>query len=72
VNYNWRDKNRTTVGARANIGCNVNLIAPVTIGEDAAIAAGSTIAQEVPADALAVERARHRNVEGWVSRKRKP
>ena len=72
VNYNWRDKNRTKVGARANIGCNVNLIAPVTIGEDAAVAAGSTIAQEVPADALAVERARHRNVENWVSRKRKP
>ena len=68
VNYNWDEKNRTIVGEGANIGCNANLIAPVTIGRNAAVAAGSTIGAEVPEGALAVERARHRNVEGWVSR----
>lgn len=69
VNYNWQTKSRTTVGAGATIGCNVNLIAPVTIGKNAAVAAGSTIGEAVPDDALAVERGRHRNVEGWVSRR---
>ncbi len=71
VNYDWEKKSRTTVGEGATIGCNVNLIAPVTIGKNAAVAAGSTIGQEVPDDALAVERGRHRNIEGWVSRRGK-
>jgi len=69
VNYDWKDKNRTTVGENANIGCNVNLIAPVTIGTGAAVAAGSTIGEHVPDHALAVERGRHRNIEGWVTRR---
>jgi bifunctional UDP-N-acetylglucosamine pyrophosphorylase/glucosamine-1-phosphate N-acetyltransferase len=69
VNYNWREKSRTTVGEGATIGCNANLLAPVTIGRNAAVAAGSTIGSEVPADALAVERARQRNVEGWAARR---
>jgi bifunctional UDP-N-acetylglucosamine pyrophosphorylase/glucosamine-1-phosphate N-acetyltransferase len=69
VNYNWRKKGRTTIGEGAKIGCNANLIAPVTIGRNAAVAAGSTIASEVPDDALAVERAQHRNVEGWAARR---
>jgi bifunctional UDP-N-acetylglucosamine pyrophosphorylase/glucosamine-1-phosphate N-acetyltransferase len=69
VNYNWREKGRTTIGEGAKIGCNVNLIAPVTIGRNAAVAAGSTVGSEVPDDALAVERARQRNVEGWTARR---
>jgi bifunctional UDP-N-acetylglucosamine pyrophosphorylase/glucosamine-1-phosphate N-acetyltransferase len=68
VNYNWKTKSRTTIGEGATIGCNANLIAPVTIGSHSAVAAGSTVGQEVPSDALAVERTRQRNVEGWVSR----
>jgi bifunctional UDP-N-acetylglucosamine pyrophosphorylase/glucosamine-1-phosphate N-acetyltransferase len=68
VNYNWREKGRTTIGEGAKIGCNANLIAPVTIGKNAAVAAGSTIGRAVPDDALAVERAQHRNVEGWAAR----
>ncbi len=68
VNYNWREKGRTTIGEGAKIGCNANLIAPITIGNNAAVAAGSTIGSAVPDDALAVERARHRNVEGWAVR----
>ncbi len=69
VNYNWREKSRTTIGEGAKIGCNANLIAPVTIGRNAAVAAGSTIGGAVPDDALAVERAEHRNVEGWAARR---
>jgi bifunctional UDP-N-acetylglucosamine pyrophosphorylase/glucosamine-1-phosphate N-acetyltransferase len=69
VNYNWHEKNRTTIGEGAKIGCNANLIAPVAIGRNAAVAAGSTIGAEVPDGALAVERGRHRNIEDWVSKR---
>jgi bifunctional UDP-N-acetylglucosamine pyrophosphorylase/glucosamine-1-phosphate N-acetyltransferase len=70
VNYDWEAKHRTQVEAGATIGCNVNLIAPVRVGRDAAVAAGSTITQPVPDAALGVARAKQRNVEGW-RRKRK-
>lgn len=72
VNYDWHTKNRTRVGEGANIGCNANLIAPVSVGKNAAVAAGSTIGRNVPDDALAVERARHRVVEGWAARRSLP
>ena len=72
VNYDGLVKRRTTVGERAFIGCNVNLIAPVVIEADAFIAAGSTITSDVPSGALGVARARQRTVEGWVARRRKP
>jgi bifunctional UDP-N-acetylglucosamine pyrophosphorylase/glucosamine-1-phosphate N-acetyltransferase len=70
VNYDGVAKHRTRVGARAFVGCNVNLIAPVSVAEDAFVAAGSTITKDVPALALAVARERQRNVEGWVARRR--
>jgi bifunctional UDP-N-acetylglucosamine pyrophosphorylase/glucosamine-1-phosphate N-acetyltransferase len=69
VNYNWQGKSRTTIGEGAKIGCNANLVAPVTIGSNAAVAAGSTIGSAVPDNALAVERGQHRNVEGWAARR---
>ena len=72
VNYDGQAKYRTTVGERAFIGCNVNLIAPVAVEDDAFVAAGSTITSDVPRGALGVARARQRNVEGWVARRRKP
>ncbi len=71
VNYDGQKKHRTTVGERVFVGCNANLIAPVTLHDDSYVAAGSTVNKEVPSDALAVARARQRNVEGWVSRRRK-
>ncbi|MBQ2841059.1 MAG: hypothetical protein II996_06275 [Oscillospiraceae bacterium] len=58
VNYDGVGKYRTEIGDNAFVGCNVNLIAPVTVGEGALVAAGSTITDEVPADALAIARAR--------------
>lgn len=70
-NYDGFKKYRTTIGNGAFIGCNTNLIAPVTVGDGAYIAAGSTITDEVPADALGIARERQKNLEGWAARKRK-
>ena len=71
VNYDGQKKHRTKVGERAFIGCNVNLVAPVTIAADSFVAAGSTITSDVPSGALSVARARQKNIEGWVARRRK-
>ena len=70
VNYDGVNKHQTVIGDGAFVGCNANLVAPVTIGEDAFVAAGSTITRDVPPRALAVSRARQENKEGWVSRRR--
>lgn len=67
VNYNGRIKSRTTVKDGAFIGCNTNLVAPVIIGENAFTAAGSTITEDVPDNALAVARSRQHNKEDWVN-----
>jgi bifunctional UDP-N-acetylglucosamine pyrophosphorylase/glucosamine-1-phosphate N-acetyltransferase len=69
VNYDGVQKHRTAVGERAFIGCNANLVAPVTIAEDSFVAAGSTITKDVPPEALAVARSRQHHVEGWVARR---
>jgi len=66
VNYDGKSKCKTIVGNNVFIGCNTNLIAPVTVHEDTYIAAGSTITDEVPAGALAIARAKQVNKEGWV------
>ncbi|NMA79949.1 MAG: bifunctional UDP-N-acetylglucosamine diphosphorylase/glucosamine-1-phosphate N-acetyltransferase GlmU [Clostridiales bacterium] len=69
VNYDGCKKSRTIIKDRAFIGCNTNLIAPVTIGEGAYTAAGSTITQDVPDHALAIERGKQNNKEGYALRK---
>jgi bifunctional UDP-N-acetylglucosamine pyrophosphorylase/glucosamine-1-phosphate N-acetyltransferase len=69
VNYDGVQKFRTSVGDDVFIGCNVNLLSPVTIQDLTFLAAGSTINQEVPSGALAVARAKQRNVEGWMARR---
>jgi bifunctional UDP-N-acetylglucosamine pyrophosphorylase/glucosamine-1-phosphate N-acetyltransferase len=71
VNYDGVAKHRTVIGEGAFIGCNANLIAPLEIEQNSFVAAGSTVTQDVPEDSLAVARARQRNVEGWVSRRRR-
>ena len=65
VNYDGIRKCRTIIQDGAFIGCNTNLIAPVTVKAGAYIAAGSTITVDVPEDALAVARARQVNKAGW-------
>jgi bifunctional UDP-N-acetylglucosamine pyrophosphorylase/glucosamine-1-phosphate N-acetyltransferase len=71
VNYDGFAKHRTRVGERAFIGCNVNLVAPVVVEADAFVAAGSTITKPVSEQALAVARARQKNVEGWVAKRKR-
>lgn len=71
VNYDWERKHRTTVGERVRIGCNANLIAPVTLESDSYVAAGTTVTKPVPADAIAVGAGRQKNVEGWGKKRRK-
>jgi bifunctional UDP-N-acetylglucosamine pyrophosphorylase/glucosamine-1-phosphate N-acetyltransferase len=70
VNYDGRRKHHTRISDGAFIGCNANLIAPVEIGREGYVAAGSTINQNVPDDALAVARERQRNIEGWVAKRK--
>lgn len=71
VNYDWKDKHRTEVEPGAVVGCNTNLVAPVRVGRNASIAAGSTITKDVPADSLALGRSRdQKHIEGWSRRKR--
>ena len=70
-NYDGMKKARCQIGDNAFIGCNTNLVAPVSVGEGAYIAAGATVTKDVPADALAVARARQENKEGWAARRRR-
>lgn len=71
VNYDGQRKQRSQVGDGAFIGCNSNLVAPVTVGEGAYTAAGSTITEDVPDGALAIARSRQENKPGWVQKRRK-
>ena len=70
VNFNGKEKFRTTVGDHAFIGCNTNLVAPVKVGDYGYTAAGSTITKDVPSNALAIARARQENKEDWVLKKK--
>lgn len=70
VNYDGKTKNRSRVEDNAFIGCNCNLVAPVHIGANAYLAAGSTVVEDVPADALFVARARGVVKEDWVKRRK--
>ena len=69
VNYDGQNKHRTTIGNHAFIGCNTNLVAPVTVADFGYTAAGSTITENVPEKALAIARARQYNKEGWAEGK---
>ena len=64
-NYDGFNKSKTIIGDNCFIGSNVNLVAPVKIGDHAFIAAGSTITDDVPKEALAIARQRQTNKENW-------
>ncbi len=70
VNYNGREKNRTTVEDNAFIGCDTCLVAPVRVGKNSYTAAGSVITEDVPDNALAIARARQTNKKDWINRKK--
>jgi bifunctional UDP-N-acetylglucosamine pyrophosphorylase/glucosamine-1-phosphate N-acetyltransferase len=65
VNYDGAHKHITTIEDGVFVGCNANLIAPVVLGKDSFVAAGSTINKDVPCSALAIARARQENKENW-------
>lgn len=69
-NYDGTRKNRTTIGQNAFIGTHATLIAPVTIGDGAYVAAGSPITEDVPEDALAIARSRQTVKPEWARRRR--
>ena len=69
VNYDGYAKHRTVIGDDVRIGSDTMLIAPVRIGRRAVTGAGSVITKDVPAGALAVERAEQRHVSGYRQRK---
>lgn len=71
VNYDGKKKWRTTVDDHAFIGCNVNLVSPVHVGENAYVAAGGTVTEDVPAGSLHVARSRAYVKAGWVEERRK-
>jgi len=64
-NYDGLNKHQTTIGNNVFVGSNSVLIAPVTLADNAFVAAGSAINTDVPADALAVGRGKQRNIAGW-------
>lgn len=68
VNYDGKNKHLTTIEDNVFIGCNSNLVAPVTVGKGAYVAAGSTITKNVPGEALSIARARQENKEGYASK----
>lgn len=70
-NYDGVSKNPTSIGERVFVGSDSALVAPVRVGDGAYIAAGSTVTEDVPADALAIARGRQVNKEGWAAERRR-
>lgn len=69
VNYDGTNKHRSTIEDGAFIGCNSNLVSPVTVEEGAYIGAGTTVTENVPKDALCIGRSKQKNIDGWAEKK---
>ncbi|MCC6221525.1 MAG: bifunctional UDP-N-acetylglucosamine diphosphorylase/glucosamine-1-phosphate N-acetyltransferase GlmU [Deltaproteobacteria bacterium] len=69
-NYDGFAKHKTTIANGAFIGSNASLVAPVNIGAGAIVGAGSVITEDVPANALAIERSTQKNIDEWAKQKR--
>ncbi len=63
-------KSKTVIGDNSSTGCNSVLVAPVVVGDNAMVAAGTVVSKEVPEGALAVGRAKQENMLGWVERRK--
>ncbi len=70
VNYDGKNKYRTVVGDDSFIGCNVNLVSPVTVGSGAYLAAGTTVTEQVEPDSLCIGRVRATVKPGWAKKRR--
>ena len=69
-NYDGANKHKTTIEDDVFIGSDVQFVAPVRVGRNSLIGAGSTITKDVPADALALSRSEQKVVEGWALKKK--
>jgi len=69
-NYDGFAKHRTVIGSRVQIGSDTQLVAPVTVGDDAYVGAGTTVTSDVPAGHLVLSRTPQRSIAGWVARRR--
>ena len=70
-NYDGFKKHRATIGSHVFIGCNTNLVSPVSVGDGAFIAAATTVTQDVPEDAFVIGRSRQEMKEGRAAENRK-
>lgn len=70
VNYDGVRKHQTVIADHASVGSDTQLIAPITVGERAIVAAGTTVTQDVPPDSLAIARVAQMNRVGWVAKRR--
>jgi len=70
-NYDGERKSQTVIEDHVFIGSGTELVAPVRVGKNAYVAAGSTITEEVPSDSLAIARSRQTNKPGWVAERKK-
>ncbi len=68
VNYDGKKKHKTIIGDKSFVGCNVNLVAPVVVGENSYIAAGTTVTEKVDSNSLAIGRCRQTNIKNWVKK----
>ena len=68
-NYDGTNKHKTLIGNKSFIGSNTSLVAPVTVGSNATVAAGSVITKDVPDGALGVGRSKQNNKENWSKKK---
>jgi bifunctional UDP-N-acetylglucosamine pyrophosphorylase/glucosamine-1-phosphate N-acetyltransferase len=71
ANYDGFEKHPTVIGEDVRVGCDTIFIAPVTIGDAAYTAAGSTVTDDVPPEGLGVARAKQTNIEGYARRRRR-
>ena len=69
-NYDGAAKHRTDIGKGAFVGSNSALVAPVKVGDGAYIGSGSVVTKDIPANSLAIGRARQVNKDGWAKRLR--
>ena len=69
-NYDGKDKHKTNIGEGSFIGTNSSLVAPINIGKNAYVGAGSTITKDIPDDALGVGRGKQINKENWSKKKK--
>lgn len=71
ANFDRVEEHRTILGKESFVGCNTCLVAPVTVGDKAYVAAGSVITQDVPGEALGVARSRQTNKKDWAAKHKK-